>query len=134
MRLELARLLLSEPDLLLLDEPTNHLDLECLLWLEDYLLNCSSAFILVSHDRAFLNRTIQRIIEIEQGALSEYAGNYDFYLEEKAKRMEVRLATYKNQQDRIRQLERFIDRNRYDKNAGRAGSKPHKDAGKNGKS
>jgi ATP-binding cassette subfamily F protein 3 len=124
MRLELARLLLSEPDLLLLDEPTNHLDLECLLWLEDYLLNCSSAFIVVSHDRAFLNRTIQRIIEIEQGALHEYAGNYDFYLEEKAKRMEVRLATYKNQQDRIRQLERFIDRNRYDKKtAGQAQSR-----------
>ncbi len=124
MRLELARLLLSEPDLLLLDEPTNHLDLECLLWLEDYLLNCSSAFILVSHDRAFLNRTIQRIIEIERGDLHEYAGNYDFYLEEKAKRMEVRLATYKNQQDRIRQLERFIDRNRYDKKtAGQAQSR-----------
>ncbi len=124
MRLELARLLLSEPDLLLLDEPTNHLDLECLLWLEDYLLNCSSAFILVSHDRAFLNRTVQRIIEIEQGALYEYAGNYDFYLEEKAKRMEVRLATYKNQQDRIRQLERFIDRNRCNKKtAGQAQSR-----------
>jgi len=124
MRLELARLLLSEPDLLLLDEPTNHLDLECLLWLEDYLLHCSSAFILVSHDRAFLNKTVQRIIEIEQGTLNEYAGNYDFYLEEKAKRMEVRLATYKNQQDRIRQLERFIDRNRYDKKtAGQAQSR-----------
>ena len=124
MRLELARLLLSEPDLLLLDEPTNHLDLECLLWLEDYLLNCSSAFILVSHDRAFLNGTVQRIVEIEQGALFEYAGSYDFYLEEKAKRMEVRLATYKNQQDRIRQLERFIDRNRYDKKtAGQAQSR-----------
>ncbi|SPF42006.1 ABC transporter related [Syntrophobacter sp. SbD1] len=124
MRLELARLLLSEPELLLLDEPTNHLDLESLLWLEDYLLNCSSAFILVSHDRAFLNRTIQRIIEIEQGALSEYAGNYDFYLEEKAKRMEVRLATCKNQQDRIRQLERFIDKNRCNsKTASRAQSR-----------
>ncbi len=124
MRLELARLLLSEPDLLLLDEPTNHLDLECLLWLEDYLLNSSSAFILVSHDRAFLNSTIQRMIEIERGALFEYAGSYDFYLEEKAKRMEVRLATYKNQQDRIRQIERFIDRNRYDKKtAGQAQSR-----------
>jgi len=124
MRLELGRLLLSEPELLLLDEPTNHLDLESLLWLEEYLLNCSSAFVLVSHDRAFLNRTIQSIIEIQQGALHEYAGDYDFYLEEKAKRMEVSLATYKNQQDRIRQLERFIDRNRYDKKtAGQAQSR-----------
>jgi ATP-binding cassette subfamily F protein 3 len=113
MRLELARLLLAEPDLLLLDEPTNHLDLESLMWLEDYLLNCSSALVLVSHDRAFLNRTVQRIVEIEGGMLQEYAGNYDFYLEEKSKRMEIRLATYKNQQDRIRQLERFIDKNRY---------------------
>lgn len=115
MRLELARLLLSEPDLLLLDEPTNHLDLESLLWLEEYLLNSSSAFILVSHDRAFLNRTVRRIIEIDQGTLHEYAGNYDFYLEEKAKRLEIRQATFKNQQDRIRQIERFIDKNRYDK-------------------
>jgi ATP-binding cassette subfamily F protein 3 len=124
MRLELGRLLLSEPELLLLDEPTNHLDLESLMWLEDYLLNCPSAFILISHDRAFLNRTIQRIIEIQQGALHEYAGGYDFYLEEKAKRMEVRLSTYKNQQDRIRQLERFIDRNRVDKKtAGQAQSR-----------
>jgi ATP-binding cassette subfamily F protein 3 len=115
MRLELARLLLSEPDLLLLDEPTNHLDLESLLWLEDYLLNSSSAFILVSHDRAFLNRIVLRIMEIDQGEIQEYAGNYDFYLEEKAKRYEIQLATYKNQQERIRQIERFIEKNRYDK-------------------
>lgn len=115
MRLELARLLLSEPDLLLLDEPTNHLDLESLLWLEEYLLNCPSAFILVSHDRAFLNRIVQRIVEIDQGDIQEFSGNYDFYLEEKAKRQEIQLATYKNQQDRIRQLERFIEKNRYDK-------------------
>ncbi|MDR3569678.1 MAG: ABC-F family ATP-binding cassette domain-containing protein [Syntrophobacteraceae bacterium] len=115
MRLELARLLLAEPDLLLLDEPTNHLDLESLLWLEDYLLNCSSALVLVSHDRTFLNRTVRRIVEIDGGMLQEYAGSYDFYLEEKAKRMEIRMATYKNQQDRIRQLERFIDKNRCNK-------------------
>ena len=124
MRLELARLLLSEPDLLLLDEPTNHLDLECLLWLEEYLLNISSAFIVISHDRVFLNRTIERIIEIEGGVFSEYTGKYDFYLEEKARRTEVRMATYRNRQDRIRQIERFIDRNRYDKKtAGQAQSR-----------
>jgi ATP-binding cassette, subfamily F, member 3 len=115
MRLELARLLLSEPDLLLLDEPTNHLDLESLLWLEDYLLNSSSAFILVSHDRAFLNRIVHRIMEIDQGDVQEYSGNYDFYLEEKAKRHEIQFATYKNQQERIGQIERFIEKNRYDK-------------------
>jgi len=124
MRLELARLLLSEPDLMLLDEPTNHLDLESLMWLEEYLLSMPSAFILISHDRAFLNRTIERIVEIEGGVFSDYAGKYDFYLEEKAKRMEVRMATYRNQQDRIRQIERFIERNRYDKKtAGQAQSR-----------
>ncbi len=115
MRLELARLLLSEPDLLLLDEPTNHLDLDSLLWLEEYLLSCSSAFILVSHDRAFLNRIVQRILEVDQAGLQEYAGNYDFYLDEKAKRQEIRQATYNNQQDKIKQIERFIEKNRYDK-------------------
>ena len=75
---------------------------------------------------------IERIVEIEGGAFSEYAGKYDFYLEEKARRMEVRVATYRNQQDRIRQIERFIDRNRYDKKTAGTGAKPHKDAGKNG--
>ncbi|MGC8494765.1 MAG: ABC-F family ATP-binding cassette domain-containing protein [Syntrophobacteraceae bacterium] len=124
MRLELARLLLAEPDLLLLDEPTNHLDLESLMWLEEYLLSGSSALVLVSHDRTFLNRTVRRIIEIEGGVLQEFAGNYDVYLEEKARRTEIRMATYKNQQDRIRQLEKFIEKNRYNsKTAARAQSR-----------
>ena len=112
MRLELARLLLSEPDLLLLDEPTNHLDLDSLLWLEQYLVGSSSAMLIISHDRIFLNRIVRRVFEIEQGRLEEYAGNYDAYIEEKVKRQEIRLSSYKNQQDRIRQMERFIERNR----------------------
>ena len=115
MRVELARLLLAEPDLLLLDEPTNHLDLESLIWLEQYILNSSSAIIVVSHDRAFLNRVVSRILELEGGRLSEYAGNYDFYLKEKAQRRQIELSSYRNQQERIRQVERFIDRNRYRK-------------------
>jgi ATP-binding cassette subfamily F protein 3 len=115
MRLELGRLLLAEPDLLLLDEPTNHLDLESLLWLEQYLLNTSSAVILISHDREFLNRIVQRIMELEQGQFQEYTGNYDRYCEVKAQRQETQLAAYKNQQDKIRQVERFIERNRYRK-------------------
>lgn len=119
MRLELARLLLSEPDLLLLDEPTNHLDLDSLLWLEQYLLNTSSAILLISHDRAFLNRVVTRILELEQGQLQEYTGNYDAYLEEKARRQEIQFASYKNQQERIRQIERFIERNRYRKDRAR---------------
>lgn len=112
MRLELARLLLAEPDLLLLDEPTNHLDLPSLLWLEQYLLNTRSAVLVISHDRSFLNNIVQRILEIEAGSMHEYTGNYDRYLEEKSQRQEVLLASYKNQQDRIRQMERFIERNR----------------------
>lgn len=119
MRLELARLLLAEPDLLLLDEPTNHLDLESLIWLEQYLINSSSAVIVVSHDRAFLNRVVARILELEGGRLNEYAGNYDFYLKEKAQRRQIQLSSYKNQQERIRQVERFIDRNRYRKDKAR---------------
>ena len=112
MRLELARLLLSEPDVLLLDEPTNHLDLLSVVWLEEYLRNTPSAMLIVSHDRSFLNRLAQRVIELEHGRLDEYAGNYDFYVTEKAKRREIQLASYRNQQDRIRQIERFIERGR----------------------
>ncbi len=119
MRLELARLLLSEPDLLLLDEPTNHLDLDSLLWLENYLLSTSSAVILVSHDRAFLNRVVMRVLEIEQGHLQEYTGNYDDYLREKALRRQIHEASFKNQQERIRQMERFIERNRVRKDRAR---------------
>jgi ATP-binding cassette, subfamily F, member 3 len=119
MRLELARLLLSEPDLLLLDEPTNHLDLDSLLWLENYLLGTPSAVILISHDRTFLNRVVTRILELEQGQLQEYSGNYDDYLEEAALRRQIHLASFKNQQERIRQMERFIERNRVRKDRAR---------------
>ena len=119
MRLELARLLLSEPDLLLLDEPTNHLDLESLLWLEEYLLGTPSAIVVVSHDRAFLNRVVTRILELETGQMQEYPGNYDVYLEEKALRRQVRLASYRNQQERIRQIESFVERNRVRKDRAR---------------
>jgi ATP-binding cassette subfamily F protein 3 len=119
MRLALARLLLAAPDVLLLDEPTNHLDLESLLWLEQYLLASRLAMIIISHDRVFLNRLVGRILELEQGRLHEYAGNYDRYLEEKALRQEIQLASYRNQRDRIQQIERFIARNRYRKSKAR---------------
>jgi len=119
MRLELARLLLAEPDLLLLDEPTNHLDLDSLIWLEQYLANSPSAVMIVSHDRAFLNRTVRRIVELEGAQLHEFAGNYDSYLKEKAQRREIQLSARKNQLERIRQVERFIDRNRYRKDRAR---------------
>ncbi len=119
MRLELSRLLLAEPDLLLLDEPTNHLDLESLLWLEQYLLTTFSAVMLISHDRAFLNALVTRIFELEQGQFQEYTGNYDVYLEERERRQEVHQASYRNQQERIKQIERFVERNRYRKDRAR---------------
>ncbi len=112
MRASLARILLSDPDLILLDEPTNHLDLESLLWLEDYLKGVTSALLIISHDRVFLNRVVDRIVEIDGCKLISYAGNYDFYRAEKAKREEIRLAAYRKQQEKIIQIERFIEKNR----------------------
>jgi ATP-binding cassette subfamily F protein 3 len=119
MRLELARLLLSEPELLLLDEPTNHLDLDSLLWLEAYLLGTPSAMVIVSHDRAFLDRVVNRILELEQGRIQEFTGNYSDYLQEKALRQQIQQASYNNQQERIRQIERFVERNRVRKDRAR---------------
>jgi ATP-binding cassette subfamily F protein 3 len=112
MRASLARILLSAPDLILLDEPTNHLDLESLLWLENYLTGVTSALLIISHDRAFLNRVVDRIVEIDGCKIISYAGNYDFYRAEKAKREELQWAAYRKQQERIAQIKRFIDRNR----------------------
>lgn len=112
MRAVLARLLLSQPDILLLDEPTNHLDLDSLLWLEDYLKACPSALILVSHDRVFLNNVIKKVIEVDRARVITYNGNYDRYLEEKEKRQATEAASFASQQERIKQVERFIVRNR----------------------
>lgn len=112
MRAVLARLLLAGPDILLLDEPTNHLDMDSLLWLEHYLLGASSALLLVSHDRVFLNNVVNRIVEVERGLTNNFVGNYEYYLEEKEKRQITEKAAYDSQQDKIKQVERFIERNR----------------------
>ena len=112
MRAVLARLLLAEPDLLVLDEPTNHLDIDSLLWLEGYLKSSASALLLVSHDRVFLNNVAQKIIEIRQGKAYSYQGNYDFYLAEKALRLGTEAAAFENQQERIKQIEKFIEKNK----------------------
>jgi ATP-binding cassette subfamily F protein 3 len=110
MRIVLARILLQAPDLLLLDEPTNHLDLESLIWLENFLINYPGAMVIVSHDRVFLNHLIDRIAEIEAEKIDFYYGDYDHYLEEKEARRQILEATYKTQQKKIEQTERFIER------------------------
>jgi ATP-binding cassette, subfamily F, member 3 len=113
MRLALAKLLLQKPNLLLLDEPTNHLDLEARNWLEEYLQNYPHAFVLISHDRYFLDVTIKKIVEIWNKKLWFYTGNYDKFLVQKTNRNEQLQAAYKNQRERIEQLEVFINRFRY---------------------
>ncbi|HTS06284.1 MAG TPA: ABC-F family ATP-binding cassette domain-containing protein [Candidatus Eisenbacteria bacterium] len=113
MRLALAKLLLQKPNLLLLDEPTNHLDLEARNWLEEYLQNYPNAFLLISHDRYFLDVTVDKIAEIWNKRFWFYTGNYDKFLAQKTQRNEQLTAAYKNQRDRIEQLEMFINRFRY---------------------
>jgi len=110
MRVMLAKLLLQKPALLMLDEPTNHLDLPSIQWLENYLNNYEGAYIIVSHDKRFLDQTVMRIVEVEGKALVSYSGNYSQYLEQKSERRELQMNAYKNQQQQIRQTERFIER------------------------
>ncbi len=112
MRVALARILFSQPDLMLLDEPTNHLDLDSLIWLETFLQNTSSAVLLISHDRAFLDRVVKKTFELEKGNLTSFPGNYSQYLVEKQKRLQLQEAAFANQQEKISQLEDFIARNR----------------------
>jgi ATP-binding cassette subfamily F protein 3 len=113
MRLALAKLLLQKPNLLLLDEPTNHLDLEARNWLEEYLHDYPYALVLISHDRYFLDVTVNKIAEIWNKRFWFYTGNYDKFLTQKTQRNEQLQAAYKNQRDRIEQLEVFINRFRY---------------------
>jgi ATP-binding cassette subfamily F protein 3 len=113
MRIALAKLLLLQPSLLLLDEPTNHLDLDSLQWLEEYLRSYDGAVIIVSHDSRFLDTMVSKTFELSLGTLSEYPGNYTFYLKAKLERREQERAAYENQQKRIRQTMRFVERFRY---------------------
>ncbi len=110
MRVLLAKMILQQPDVLLLDEPTNHLDLPSIEWLEKYLQHYKGSVVIVSHDKYFINRMVNKIVEIYQQELHIYAGNYEFYETEKEQRIELQQRAYVNQQDYIRQQERFIDR------------------------
>ncbi|SHI93893.1 ATP-binding cassette, subfamily F, member 3 [Hymenobacter daecheongensis DSM 21074] len=110
MRVMLAKILLQKPSLLLLDEPTNHLDLPSIKWIENYLAGYEGAVIIVSHDREFLDRTTNTIVEVTGGKLVPYAGNYSYYLEEKEERNAIQKGAFENQQAQIRQAERFIER------------------------
>jgi ATP-binding cassette, subfamily F, member 3 len=110
MRVLLARMILQKPDLLLLDEPTNHMDLPSIEWLEKYLQHYQGSVIIVSHDKYFLNRMVTKIVELYQKELHIYNGNYSFYETEKVQRVELQQRAFENQQDYIRQQERFIER------------------------
>ena len=110
MRVMLAKLLLEKPALLMLDEPTNHLDLPSIQWVENYLKNYEGAVVVVSHDQEFLDNCIDTTVEVSNGTLTTYSGNYSFYKEEKKERMEIQQNAYENQQQMIKQTERFIER------------------------
>ncbi len=113
MRIELAKILLSEPDVLLLDEPTNHLDIESIEWLEDYLKNHRGSLLLVSHDRKFLDNVTNRTVEIMLGHIHDYKVPYSKYLELRQERLSQQMAAYENQQKMIEKTEDFINRFRY---------------------
>ena len=110
MRIALAKILLLRPDALLMDEPTNHLDLESIMWLEDWLASYSGILILTSHDRTFMNRVINKVIEIANGSISTYAGSYDLYIKEREIRKEQIVAAYRRQQEMLSKEEEFIAR------------------------
>ena len=113
MRIELAKILLKKPDVILLDEPTNHLDIESIQWLEEFLINYFGAIVTVSHDRAFLDNVCKRTVEIELGKIYDYKSSYSGYVTMREERLARQISAYNNQQNQVKQIERFIERFRY---------------------
>ncbi len=113
MRIELAKLLLSQPEVLMLDEPTNHLDIESIQWLEDFLINYQGAIILISHDRSFLDAVTQRTIELDAGKLYDYPASYTRYEVMREERLTMQKAALENQQKKISETEKFVEKFRY---------------------
>ena len=110
MRVMLAQMMLQQPDLLLLDEPTNHLDLPSILWIEGYLKDYTGTVVIVSHDRYFLDKVVNKTAEIASQKITIYNGNYSFYLEEKSEREDLQRSQFKNQEKYIKEQEKLIDR------------------------
>jgi ATP-binding cassette subfamily F protein 3 len=110
MRIELAKILALKPDVLLMDEPTNHLDMESIIWLEEWLRNYKGALLMTSHDREFMNRIVTRIVEVANKSITQYSGNYDFYLRERQIRLDQLLSSARKQQDMLAKEEEFIAR------------------------
>lgn len=110
MRLSLGKIILQQPDILLLDEPTNHLDLETIEWLENYLKGLNTPMVIISHDREFLDRLTNQIVETERGVSTTYLGNYSSYLEQKAFNNQIQLSSFERQQKEIKRQQDFVDR------------------------
>ncbi len=110
MRIELAKILLQKPDLILLDEPTNHIDIESVIWLEDFLVNKAKAVLVISHDKAFIDNITNRTIEVTMGRIYDYKANYSHYLELRKERREHQLKAFKEQEKKIEESKRFIER------------------------